>query len=216
MNIDSSEIIAIFSQLNLCSEQYLLIRNINNELPNNLTIGKDIDILINKKNKFLFSNFLHERGFKSVKHPLFNDIFLYGVDKFEFKINSKNNIILDLNFQLVCRSFNAGEWIPLDQTIQESAWENRIFIEHESGLSYWTLGHEDEFVSLLVRSVFDKKYFLEGYVTRIEELLGLIDIAIVQSKLDLVFFKFTSVLLNLIEKKDYSNIIGEYVKFKDY
>ncbi|ACM92803.1 hypothetical protein NAMH_1663 [Nautilia profundicola AmH] len=216
MYIDSKEIIRIFKKLNDSNLKYILIRNINNELPNKLKIGKDIDILIHKKDEKKFVNFFKENGYDSIPHPFRNDIFLYGIDKFEFKYNNNNNILFDLNFQLVCRSLNKGEWIPLDQEIQKSAWENKRFEKVNEEFGYWTLGYNDEFLTLIVRSIFDKREFQEGYINRIEELKEKINLKNIERKMKLVFFKFTPYLLDMIEKKDYKNIIKNYIQFKEY
>ena len=125
--IRSKELINIFTLLNKEKIEYLLMRNINNELPNNLEIGKDIDILVYKKDEKQFVNFFKANNYETINHPFKYDIFLYGVDRFEFKYNNNNNILFDLNFQIAVRSLDAGQWIPLDQSIQESAWKNRRF-----------------------------------------------------------------------------------------
>ena len=114
--VNPKSIIDIFNNLNAAGLKYILIRNINSKLPNNLRIGKDIDLLVphNERSKFII--FLIEKGFTNIRHPFCNDIFLYGTNKFEKFVN-KDNMLLDLNYQLACRSLNAGEWIPLDYKI---------------------------------------------------------------------------------------------------
>jgi hypothetical protein len=214
--IDSNEILKIFKFLNEENIEYILIRNINNELPDKLKIGKDIDILIDYKNKKDIIQFFFKYNFNIVPHPHRNNIYLYGVNKFTFLKNKVNNIIFDLNFQLMCRSLNAGEWIPLDQMIQESAWKNRRFEKVSDDFGYWTLGYNDEFIALVVRSIFDKKEFQDGYINRIEELKNKIDLKDVEEKMKFIFFKFTPFLLEMIEKQEYENIIKNYLQFKEY
>jgi len=214
--IEKSEVINIFKLLNSSNLKYILLRNINNELPEKLEVGKDIDILINKKDKSKFIYFFKNNGYKTIPHPFKNDTFLYGVDKFEFKYNDNNKILFDLTSQLVVRSLDAGQWIPLDQKIQESAWNNRRFKKIDEEFGYWTLSHNDEFITLVARSIFDKREFQEGYIRRIDELKDKIDIEDVKEKMGLVFFKFTPYLLEMIEKKDYENIIKNYIQFKEY
>ena len=214
--IDNNELFNIFKLLNDSGLRYILIRNINGELPYKLKIKKDIDILISKKNELEFISFFQKYNYKFQEHPFCNDIFLYGTDKFQFKYNNNNKILFDLNFQLVCRSLNAGEWIPLDQILQESAWKNRRFEKISDDFGYWTLGYNDEFITLIVRSVFDKKEFHDGYIKRISELKNKIDLDDVEEKMFLIFFKFTPYLLAMIEKQEYKDIIKNYLQFKEY
>ncbi len=215
--IQSSELINIFKLLNKQGLDYILMRNISNELPFSLEIGKDIDILVNKKDEIFFINFFHSNDYKTISHPFRNDIFLYGVDKFKFKYNNNNNnILFDLNFQVAVRSFDAGQWIPVNQIIQESVWKNKRFEKMNNDFGYWTFSYDDEFICLLARSIFDKKRFQRGYVKRINELFGLISKEEVIKKLNMVFFKFTPCLMQLIAKQDYQNIIKNYLTFKEY
>ena len=212
--VNSNEIINTFELLNKNSIKYILLRNINNELPSKLEMGKDIDILIDKKDENKIVSFFKKNGYVSIPHPFKNDIFLYGVDRFEFKYN--NNILFDLNFQIAVRSLDAGQWIPLDRKIQESAWDNRRFEQITEKFGYWALSFEDEFICLVARSIFDKKEFQSGYVKRIEELKSKINIIDVEEKLKLIFFKYTPNLFKQINNKDYKNIIKNYLQFNEY
>jgi hypothetical protein len=210
--VNSGDLISLFSEINIANLNYILIRNINNELPFKLEKGKDIDILIKYEDKSLFHNFFKKNGFKKIKHPYRHDIYLYGVPKFEFF--KKNDMIIDLNYVIACRSLNNNEWIPLDQVIQKSSWSNRIFIRND--FDYYSLSLEDELISLIVRSIFDKKEFISGYIFRIEWIFQKINEKIFKEKLELVFFKYTETLIKQIRKKEYSDIINNYISFKEY
>lgn len=212
--VNPNSIIDLFNKLNASGFEYILIRNINNELPGSLKTGKDIDLLIHFNERRKFINFLKANGFKRISHPHQHDRFLYGVKIFEFFVN-KDNVLLDLNYQLACRSLNAGEWIPLDHKIQNSAWENKV-INKIDNFTYYSLGLEDEFVALVTRSVFDKKEFENGYMERIDELMKLIDVNEVMAKLQLIFFKFASVLLTMLKKRQYKVILDTYLSFSEY
>lgn len=213
--IKKESIIDFFDKLNKSKLSYVLIRNINRELPDSLIKGKDIDLLVKYSDKELIYNFLKKNGFKKVKHPHRKNIYLYGINKFEFFVN-KEGLILDLNFSLVCRSLDKGQWLPIDQVIQNSAWQNKLFYSLSSNLNYWSLSKEDTFITLIVRSVFDKKKFDEGYIVGIEELVDVIDMSDVILKLNLIFFKYTDTLIEQIKIKSYSTIIDNYFKFNKY
>jgi hypothetical protein len=212
--VNPKAIIDVFNKLNAAGLDYILIRNINSELPSSLRIGKDIDLLVHYKDRRKFINFFVERGFKSIKHPHCDNIFLYGANKFEKFVN-KDNVLLDLNYQLTCQSLNAGEWIPLDHKIQDSAWKNKKINKNDK-VTYYSLGTEDEFVVLVTRSIFDKKEFQKGYIEKIDELINVIDVNDVIAKFQLIFFKFTSVLLSMLKKRQYEMILHQYISFSEY
>jgi hypothetical protein len=208
------KIMEIFKKLNDSKLDYILIRNIKNELPNNLILGKDIDILVKHEQLGHLKSFLKDNSFKEIPHPHRHNIFLYGVKKFKF-YRDPDYILFDLNFDLVCRSFDAGQWIPLDQVVQKSAWKNKRF--HTDGeFMYWTLSYEDEFISLIVRSIFDKREFQVGYIERILNLYPLVNMNDVKYKMNLIFFSYTDNLIEQIKVKSFSNIIKNYIGFEEY
>ena len=153
--------------------------------------------------------------FKTRPHPWRNDIFLYGTDKTEV-MYIRDNVLFDCNFQLIVRSLDKGQWIPLDESIQLSAWENKIFVTQDDGFGYWALSHDDEFITLVSRSIFDKKEFGLDYIERIEYLLPLIDRVSVMAKLQLILFKFSPHLLVLLDEGEYKTIVSSYLSFKEY
>ena len=215
--IESNEIKKIFNLINKSKLNYILMWNINSELPSALKVGKDIDILIKKQDEKKFINFFKNNNYQQTNHPFKFDIFLYGVDKFEFKYNNfYNNIDFDINFKIVVRSLDAGQFIPLDQSIQKSAWQNRRFEKISEDFGYWTLSYEDEFVCLVARSIFDKKEFKNGHIKRINKLIKLVDRNIVLEKLKKVFFRYTSNLFKSLENQNYEVIIDNYLQFREY
>jgi hypothetical protein len=206
------DVIDLFSLLNNENINYILIRNINNELPKSLPLNKDIDLMINEDEASNFNHLMQRNGWKQKNHPLGHFPFLYGLKPFEFYF--KNGIHLDICFQLACRSLNKGEWFPLDMQIQEDLWNNKLKIL-DSPWKY-QLSIEDEFVHLITRCVFDKKEFNNGYIERIEQLKKVINSNIVLSKFEVVFFKYSKLLFEQINKKEYDKIITNYLQFKDY
>ena len=71
-------------------------------------------------------------------------------------------------------------------------------------------------VALIARSVFDKKEFQAGYVSRLDELLPMVNKDDVLNKLQLIFFKYAPILLCQIERQNYPDIVINYLKFKEY
>ena len=205
-------IIDFFLLINNAEVKYLLLRNIDNELPTHLPINKDIDLLVDEAHASKFRSVLLSHGWKQKRHPLGHLPFLYGIKPFQFYF--KDKIHLDISYQLACRSLNKGEWFPLDMKIQEDLWKDRVKTHGKPW--EFQLSSDDEFVHLLTRCIFDKKEFNKGYIGRIEELMNEIDLSAVQSKLKLVFFNYSSHLFDAICNKEYSCIIANHLKFKGY
>jgi len=214
MFVDAGALLGIFDLLENNCIDYVLLRNIGNELPEMFEANKDIDLLIRRESRDLFQKTLLNNGWKRVKHPWDfgnNFVFLYSMDKLEFY--EKDSIHLDICYQLCCRSINKGEWMPLDQMINQSVWENRI---KNTKWNWYQLSSEDELVHLLTRCIFDKKIFSKEYQNRIDELMAVSNTKYLKNKLNLVFFLFSEVLLEKLVNKTYISIIESYYKFCDY
>lgn len=212
--VSSNQVIKLFSILNESKLSYTLIRNLNNELPNSLLIGKDIDILIPHYQRNDFLNLIKKYGFSKKPHPLRNQKYLYGTKPFEFFINDKN-VLIDINYDLMTKSINAGEWIPLDQEIQSRIYKN-LKICNVDGLEYQILGDCEEFIALLARCIFEKRGFSNIYIDRIEELKKLVDFSEINSLLELVFFKFSKTLISMVQKNKYAKIFQTYIEYREY
>lgn len=195
--------------------RYALLRNINHELPEHYELGKkDIDIIVHPEDQNRFHAVMKNEKWMKKRHPWDfgnNFVFLYAMNPFEFY--EKDGVIFDVCFQLCCRSINAGEWMPIDQIINHSVWDNR---KKNNLWGWFELSEEDELIHLLTRCVFDKKEFKEGYIQRIEELLSLVDLDNVVRKAETVFFLFTDKLFDMIKKKNYQQIVEAYNTFIDY
>lgn len=207
-----SEIMSFFDVVRGANLKCILLRNLADELPNRLSRTKDIDILVSYEDVTEFELLLFENGWKRIPHPYRNVPFLYSMHPFRFY--DKDGLHIDVHFELACRSLFSREWFPLDQKIQDDAWTHRIRHDEVSLLD--RLSKECEIVHLLTRCVFDKGGFNDGYISRIKDLWDLVDINILETYLELVFFKFTKSLMGLIQNDDYSLIIDNYKRYKLY
>lgn len=214
MYINRERILRIFNLLEDNNIPCILLRNINNELPDRFEAKKDIDIMVHPKYKKEFHKFTVNFEWKKTQHPWdfgANFIFLYAMDPFEFYIS--DGIYLDVCYQLSCRSTNNGEWMPIDMMINTSAWDNRI---KHAEYGWYELCVEDELVHLITRCVFDKKIFPEGYEERIQYLYDVVNKNEFYKRLEMVFFKFTPRLFEMIKEKDFNEIRREYLTFTNY
>lgn len=216
--IDSTVIRTFFSELNDSHIQYVLIKNIDDELPDKLKNGKDIDILVRETDHEKFHTFMSEHGFHTHTHPKGRAkgwSFAYQLPEYEFwkKDNIKDVLYIDASFKLSCESLTPKTWIPLDRSINDDIWNNRVFDKEKN---WWILDDKTQLIYLLCRSIFDKRNFKSGYVHGIEERLPYIDDQDVQKKLSKVFFKFSPVLTDMVKKKQYDQIIRAYLEYADY
>ena len=209
-------IVDFFSKLNLSGIKYILIKNICDELPSKLVVGKDIDILVDLSDKALFHSFMKEYG-RQIIHPYskqngWNTI--YELPEFEmWRLFNGEELYIDVTYKLCCKSLMPMLWIPLDKSINEYLWNNK---EYNKEKDYWELDKNTQFVYYIVRCVFDKKVFSEKYINMIELSKNDIDREIVLDFFDKIFFKFTPELMELIIEAKYDEIIHRYIAYNNY
>lgn len=218
MYIDENLVKSFFIGLNNAGINYVLIKNIANELPSKLKNGKDIDILVHPESQADFEKHMLQCEFEKVRHPLGREngwSFGYCLDENQFWKNSKDDQLLyiDVSTKLPCKSLTPKMWIPLDETINRSVWENKIFDEKNG---WWIMCDEDVFVYMIVRSVFDKHQFKAEYIQDIENKKFLLQSENVINKLSKVFFKYTDRLIQQITEKRYDTIFSDYISFCEY
>jgi len=208
----------LFLALNEAGVSYILMKNIGNELPDKLSIEKDVDIFVFPESKELFENTISSIGFKLIIHPFGKEtgwIFAYGVDEFQFWQLEEDGYIfnVDVMFAISCRSMYPKVWMPLDKLINESTVKNKVFDELNG---WWIMDEKNMLIYLIVRSVFDKSNFTPEYIPEIEKRKNLLSDEYVKSALGLVFFAFTPKLIELIQKGLYNSIVEEHITFKEY
>ena len=212
----SENIKLLFEELNKNNVKYVLTKNIENELPDKLMTYKDIDILVMEKDKEVFHNVIR-RVARKINHP-YSERYgwknLYNMPEFEFwRMFKGKELIVDVTYRLCCKSLMPNLWIPLDDYIQEYLWENRKF---DMVNNWWVLDDNTQFVYLVVRSILDKNSFSERYKKEIIERKNNIDKLIVANMFEVIFFKFTPLLMEMIDNDNYGDIYRKYVSFADY
>lgn len=197
---------------------YVLIKNVSNELPDQLMDGKDIDILVHEEHIEDFEQFMIQNNFEKQIHPLGRKNgwnFAYKLPEYQFwKLkNEQFTLYIDASFKLSCKSLTPNIWIPLDHCINEDIWINKIFDEKNH---WWIMDDGTILIYLIVRSIFDKREFKQGYVDGIEERKELLKEKGVQYKLSKIFFHYTGPLIEQISKSQYDSIIENYLTFTEY
>ncbi len=197
------------------SARFVLLRNAGDQLPDQLPVKQDIDILVHPEDAKQFHEALLGAGWKRGKHPWdfgSNFRFLYSMTPFRWY--HKGSIFLDVAYQLACRSPNAGEWMPLDELIQIDVWSRR----REEPKTPWKyrLALEVELVHLLTRCIFDKRTFNDAYIASIACLFPQANRKCLNDYLERVFFRFTPILITMLEENQYDRIRDAYHSFVDY
>ncbi len=207
-----------FENLNKSNIDYVLLRNMSDELPNSLENGKDIDILVKENQIANFQHFMKTHNFRKSTYP-------YGKARgwcMTYKLpepqtwllkNTKYIFKIDATFKMKCRSITPKVLIPLDNCINEDVWKNKLFDEKKN---WWILDDETTLIHILSRAIFDKKEFKPDYISEIEKRKALLKNDSVRYKLSKVFFKYTDLLISQVENGSYENIVNNYLTFKEY
>lgn len=180
------------------------------ELPDKLLVGKDVDILIHDKDFPYLSSKLKKLNFHEVTHPNIADTYIYGALKRRMFL--RKGLFLDIHSQIVVRSLDAGQWMPLDVTIQEAAWATKALTESEFPI----VPREVECIYLIARCIFDKKCFPKAQRERISYLLCNQLESSHKNMTKKVFFSFSEILLDFARRGDFDSIFKAYKNFRDY
>lgn len=207
-----------FNMLNKSGVNYMLIKNIADELPCNLKDRKDIDIVVKFEDREKFTECMGAHGFLYREHPLGISggwSFGYQLPQYQFwQLGGiKQVFYIDACFKLMCKSLSPKMWVPLDESINTHAWQNK---EWNETLKCWQMGEKTLFVYLFARCVFDKHTFSEKYIAEIEKRKHLLSDAEVVAMIRTIFYKFTDTLIEMVKQDNYDEIIQKYLTFKNY
>lgn len=206
------ELRSIFKLFEENSIDYIVLRGFS-EIPNEVTYYNDLDLLCTEKDKDKLANLFKILNYSFYKDSRITNTYLYhALPHFHYR-NKEKDIHIDIVFNLSYRSPNKGEWVSVHEEVQESIWANKVSVAQ-----FWVFqpSYIDQFIHLICHSIFDKKEFKEKHSKRIDEIYPFIDKQKALHFLNLIFFKYSSTLLDHIDKKEYENIRPNYLKFKDY
>lgn len=213
---DRSVIEEFFSLLNENHITYILIKNIAQELPSRLKQGKDIDILVHSDSLTAYHQLMDSHGYIEIIHPKGKEAgwsFLYGIHENSMRKHLKTGLEIDAYAELCTKSFAMNAWLPLDQSINSSIWEDRVW---DAENHWWKMDDVNLIIYLLTRCIFEKGAFSESYIQEIEERRHLLETATCVQRLEKVFFRFTPNLIAAVMKSEYATVIERYKCFTDY
>ena len=213
--IDGKVINLFFQKLNVNNINYVLIKNIGNELPKQLKYGKDIDILLDYRHDEKYSRCMKEMGFVDIVHPQSEENgwkMLYGVHNPKMK-KIPDSLEVDVHYELAVQSIQKYQWCPLDKIINQRAWKYK---QWDTVLNCWKMDEKTLIVYLIARCVFDKENFSDAYRNEINGRENLLDDDEVVEMLEKVFYRYTPTLIHQIKTHEYDMIIERYLAFDKY
>lgn len=211
--VSSDIILQFFNLLNNNNLLYVLIKNDGGKIPYNVEDGKDVDFLIHPSHYNILLNLCLENGYRRLPGESKKYFFLYKLRDDIFIC--KNDAYFHIYDKLACNSFtNMGlSKIPLDNKVQQYIWSNRIW---DTVNSWWKANDVIVLISLIVKSIFDKKCFRKEYIYEIELRSNLLDNSIFTSLCETIFFNYTDKLIFMLKGKKYDKIILDYQHFVQY
>lgn len=217
--LPSSLVIGFFQLLNDHDIEYVLIKNVAGELPDRLCDGKDIDILVNLSDRNKFTELMKTHGFLYRVPPLGKDAgyqFGYQLPEYQFwqMRDIKQTFYIDASFKLMCKSLTPKFWVPLDEErINRQIWNHKVW---DNLLRCWRIDDKILLVYLLARCIFDKKRFSPAYIATLEPLRPLLWDVEVIAMLETLFYRFTPLLQDFLQQREYGQICHAYLTFQDY
>ena len=181
------------------------------DIPENLTITNDLDIII--------KNFIKSKILKYLKSLSFD----CRIDKFEYLYGAKPhyhfiNKELDLHLDIVdglyfCSLNDFKTFIPLDDELQISFLSRKRKIDE---IWLYQPSYEDELLHLICHCLFDKRKFKKKHIERILEIKDKIRIDIFRNMLNICFKKADKKIFKLVEKNEFENFYEKFVGLEDY
>lgn len=213
--IEADVIDNFFLKLNENDIKYVLIKNIGNELPEQLEYGKDIDILLDYEHDGRYSMCMKEMGFEDIVHPQSEETgwqMLYGVHNPKMK-KIPNSLEVDAHYELAVQSIQKRKWCPLDKMINQRVWKYK---QWDTVLNCWKLDEKTLLVYLIARCVFDKETFTDAYKDEINKRESMLEDSEVTAMLEKVFYRYTPYLICKIKAHEYDIIVKNYLAFDRY
>lgn len=211
--VKSKNIKEFFKLMNNHEIEYVLIKNDGNKIPYEISDGDDIDILVHPKDYNKYLELIEKSGHEVLPGESYKYYFIYNMNSDIYSL--KDDLYIHAYDKLSCVSFtNMGlSKIPLDKEIQIFIWKTKKW---DFNNEWWIMEDRLILLYLIIRSIFDKKIFRVRYVIEIEKRIQFIENDKFIELCNLVFFKFTDLLLELIKDKKYDDILKEYRCFISY
>lgn len=209
-----SHVLDLFAVLANAGIPWILPWTILSTLPSKVPYGKDIDLLTQDDHEPLLGLYLRSHGFTQIPHPYRDQVHLYGT-KPPLRFLSPTKLPIDISSKVTVRSLDAGQWIPIHQTLHDSIWTSAYTAKIES-TEIMVPCNEDLLVCMICRSIFNKHSFSDDTISYIQQTLPSASYDQMLSKLELVFYSFAPYLLHQIKASRFDSILSTYYAFSTY
>lgn len=173
-----------------------------------------MSLLIKSEHKDKVKKLLTKNKYKKCLHPYGVESgyqFLYQTDK--LLLFYKQEVFIDISFQLLCMSHTPKTWIPLEQSIQQSMWSEKKYNEK---YNCWVLDDTNYYLSRIVECIFLKKDFESDDIDFFTVQIKILEEAALEEKFEVIFFRFSGRLIQLLKEKRYMEILERYRTFNEY
>lgn len=215
INHDPVHIVDLFQCLNKSNISYLLLRNLDSELPFHLQHGKDIDILVEEQSLIRTLQLLSSLGFHQVRHPYDHILPLYNTKPPLMYVNS-SGLMIDITTKYLVRSIDRLFWVPIHESIQGSLFLNKETVLMVNGLHVPMPSKIDSVVTSVARCVFDKNSFPTSYCHFLNNNLRGMSLHFLIEPFQHIFFAYTPRLIQMLDNGLYSDIYLDYITFSNY
>ena len=211
--IKKIEIIKIFKDISKFPYDTLLLRNTENELPSKLSVGKDIDLLVKKKNRNSLRNYLKRLGYIKINHPWKKVPKDSSIIPFDYYLHS-SGAILDINYQLVHCNLTRTKFLLHRDWLQNYVW--KTFIVRKFGaFSFPFISLETEFIISSVRCVVDKRRMTDWNFKRLLNCYNRIkNKKIVKKELEFILGNNSALYLKYLNSGKWNNYIIDKIKLE--
>jgi hypothetical protein len=173
----------------------------------------DDAIQVHPQDRESFHGFMQDWGCQALAHEEGKEAgygFFYVMNPLEcWKL--PQGMRLTVFYQLGCHGLLEKSYIPLDKQINQAVWEGRFL---RDGVYY--MGQQEQLIYYLVQGVFHYRGFpvdLQKNIQMLEPLLREKDFL---EKCSKVFFGFTHKLCQMIQQRQYDDIVNAYLTFSEY
>ena len=202
------------SLLNSSSTKWLLLWNISDELPSNLPLHKDIDILVCPNDSKGLLKYLLSHQYRLIPHPTRFEPTLYGMPR-PYMLVSPLGVHLDIQLCLFVRSLDARQLCPLDSYLQDYIWSTSKKTEL-AGIPILMPSLEMSYTNALTRSIFNHRGINKAYAHHLTHIFPQCSKNVLHDLLRPVFFAATSFILDSAEASQYETLYNNYIQFSAY
>lgn len=201
-----------FESLVHCTSNMFVTLRGHDEIPNDITVKNDIDVLLcGQISVNAINQQFQQMGFKV---HVDQHRYMYGAEPHIQFMHEQMDVKFDFVTGLYYRSVaDKMLWIPVNKEVFKSMMRNRVY-ENDS-LYRFRPAYEDELVHIVCHCIFDKRETPQKYIDRIKELIPLIDESKVKYLMNRAFYAASDKVFDTMKTAP-ENLHNAYISFTEY